>query len=130
MKPVGDRGFGDFLSAPNMASGGGGMVGTVADYFRFAQALLNGGELDGVRILGEAAAAEIIRDQLGPELGESPLRLGNFPLQNLGFGYCGAVVAPARPIFGNPGNYWWGGYASTDFWIDPRNRSSASSPPS
>lgn len=114
-------GYRTYSAPPAMASGGGGMVGTALDYYRFAQALLNDGELDGVRILSEASAKEIKRDQLGPEFGETPLTLGIVPGRGLGFGYCGSVVREgAMPLFGNPGTYWWGGYASTDFWIDPQ----------
>jgi CubicO group peptidase (beta-lactamase class C family) len=62
-----------------------------------------------------------VKDQLGPELGNSPLKLGSIPLAGLGFGYCGSVVREgASPVFGKAGSYWWGGYASTDFWIDPQ----------
>ena len=49
------------------------MVGTAADYLRFAQMLLNGGELDGVRILSEESVRNMTSDQLGPEFGEAPL---------------------------------------------------------
>lgn len=114
-------GYRTYSERPAMASGGGGMVGTALDYYRFAQALLNDGELDGVRILSEASAHEIKRDHLGPEFGETPLTLGLMPGTGLGFGYSGSVVREgAMPLFGNPGTYWWGGYASTDFWIDPQ----------
>lgn len=66
-------------------------------------------------------ADEIKADHLGPELGKAPLKLGSLALPGLGFGYCGSVVRPgAMAIFGKPGTYWWGGYASTDFWIDPQ----------
>lgn len=143
MVPMKDTRLASFLSPPAMASGGGGMVGTISDYYRFAQMLLNGGELDGVRVLSEQSAWEITRDHLGPGLGKAPLSslaslslvspdedepteprqssLLAMGLRGLGFGYCGSVVREdAMSIFGSPGSYWWGGLASTDFWIDPQ----------
>jgi CubicO group peptidase (beta-lactamase class C family) len=135
---------GGFMTPPPMASGGGGMVGTIGDYYRFAQMLANRGELDGVRVLSEESAWEITRDHLGPGLGNMPLAtllnarvtvtesggsagesgsssLRAMIFRGMGFGYCGAVVRPdAMAIFGSPGTYWWGGLASTDFWIDPQ----------
>lgn len=142
--PLTDPRLSDFRTPPSMASGGGGMVGTIGDYYRFAQMLLNGGELDGVRVLSETSAWDITRDHLGPALGDSPLAtlarlsmsnpdeapaepsaqrggLAALGFRGLGFGYCGSVVRPgAMPVFGNAGTYWWGGLASTDFWIDPQ----------
>ncbi len=115
----------NFLKRPSLDSGGGGMVGTASDYLRFAQMLLNGGELDGVRILSEAAVTEMTTDHLGPEFGNAPLgTLGAFPFDGIGFGYTGAVVKKGvkQTIFGGEGEYSWGGYASTDFWIDKKEK--------
>lgn len=143
MVPMKDERLASFLAPPAMASGGGGMVGTISDYYRFAQMLLNRGELDGVRVLSEQSAWEITRDHLGPGLGKAPLAsltsltlvspdaeepeeprqssLLAMGLRGLGFGYCGSVVREdAMSIFGSPGSYWWGGLASTEFWIDPQ----------
>lgn len=114
-----------FRTPPGRESGGGGMVGTTTDYFRFAQMLLNGGTLDGTRIISEEGVATMTRQQLGPELGDTPLgTLGSFAssalFKGIGFGYTGAVVFDGVPqtIFGGAGEYSWGGIASTDFWID------------
>jgi len=121
-----------YLKVPSQDSGGGGMVGTAADYLRFAQMLLNGGELDGVRILSEESVQEMTSDHLGPEYGDAPLSTlaqafgGLQPAEviqafkGIGFGYCGSVVrdGAGNTIFGTPGQYAWGGAASTDFWID------------
>ncbi len=111
-----------YLNVPSQDSGGGGMVSTAGDYLRFAQMLLNGGELDGVRVLSEKAVAEMTSNQLPAEMGNSPLKL--FPgvdFTGVGFGYCGAVpMKGATTVFGNDGDYTWGGYASTDFWIDKK----------
>ena len=110
---------------------GGGMVGTATDYLRFTQMLVNGGELDGVRILSEESVQKMTSDQLGPEFGEAPLstilQVYEVPpavaiqaTQGVGFGYCGAVVrdGAGNTGFGFPGQYSWGGAWSTDFWID------------
>ncbi len=116
-----------YLKIPSQDSGGGGMVATAGDYLRFAQMLLNGGELDGVRVLSEEAVAEMTSNQLPPALGDAPLNLSHlFPgmkFTGIGFGYCGAVPmkGAANTIFGDDGEYTWGGYASTDFWIDKKN---------
>jgi CubicO group peptidase (beta-lactamase class C family) len=124
-----------FLKVPSQDSGGGGMVGTAADYLRFAQMLLNGGELDGVRILSEESVQKMTSDHLGPEFGDAPLStilqaFGVPPaeailaFQGIGFGYCGSVVrdGAGSTVFGTPGQYSWGGAWSTDFWIDRRQK--------
>jgi CubicO group peptidase (beta-lactamase class C family) len=120
-----------YLKVPSHDSGGGGMVGTAADYLRFAQMLLNGGELDGVRILSEESVQKMTSDRLGPEFGDAPLStvvqaFGVPPaeavqaFQGIGFGYCGSVVrdGAGNTVFGTPGQYSWGGAWSTEFWID------------
>lgn len=110
-----------FLKEPSLDSGGGGMVGTAADYLRFAQMLLNGGELDGVRVLSEEAVEEMTSNHLPQEWGEAPLNLmAGLSFKGVGFGYCGAVPMDGygNTLFGGEGEYTWGGYASTDFWID------------
>jgi len=124
-----------YLKVPGHDSGGGGMVGTATDYLRFAQMLLNGGELDGVRILSEESVQRMTSDHLGPEFGDSPLSSilqvvfgADLPseviqaFKGIGFGYCGSVVrdGAGNTVFGTPGQYSWGGAWSTDFWIDRR----------
>ncbi len=86
-------------------SGGGGLVSTAADYMRFSQMLLNGGELDGVRILGKKTV-ELMR----------------YPHHNDRFGLGFAVVTDRQPpnILESIGNFSWGGAAATTFWIDPQ----------
>jgi CubicO group peptidase (beta-lactamase class C family) len=120
-----------YLKVPSHDSGAAGMVGTAADYLRFAQMLLNGGELDGVRILSEESVQKMTSDQLGPEFGDAPLstilQIYEVPpeaailaFQGIGFGYGGAVVrdGAGNTPFGTPGQFSWGGAWSTDFWID------------
>ena len=86
-------------------SGGGGLVSTAADYIRFSQMLLNGGELDGVRILGKKTV-ELMR----------------YPHHDDWFGLGFRVVTHRNPpnILNSVGNFGWGGAAATTFWIDPQ----------
>jgi CubicO group peptidase (beta-lactamase class C family) len=110
-----------YLKVPGLDSGGGGMVGTAADYLRFAQMLVNGGELDGTRVLSKASVDEMTTNHMGPEFGLAPLA-SIIPVgaKGVGFGYCGSVVMEGEEgtAFGSSGVYSWAGAASTDFWID------------
>ena len=94
----------DFTFFP---SGGGGLVSTAADYMRFSQMLLNGGELDGVRILGKKTV-ELMR----------------YPHHDDWFGLGFAVVTDKEPpdILESMGSFSWGGAAATTFWIDPQEK--------
>jgi CubicO group peptidase (beta-lactamase class C family) len=108
---------------PSADLGGSGLVGTAADYLRFARMLLNGGELDGIRILGADVFELLVTNHLGPEFGDRPLRAmprGLYAERGVGHGYCGVVIEdPAvRGIAGSPGEYAWAGAAGTSFWID------------
>lgn len=86
-------------------SGGGGLVSTAADYMRFSQMLLNGGELDGVHILGKKTV-ELMR----------------YPHHNNRFGLGFRVITDENPpnILESVGSFSWGGAAATTFWIDPQ----------
>ncbi|MFP6584748.1 MAG: serine hydrolase domain-containing protein [Candidatus Hydrogenedentota bacterium] len=113
-----------YLTLPGLDAGGAGLLCTASDYLRFAQMLLNGGELDGVRILKEESVREMTSDQLDPALGKSPLgALIPVMVEGIGFGYTGAVIREGytTTAFGGAGQYTWGGAASTDFWIDKEN---------
>ena len=114
----------DISRLPGLPSGGGGLYSTAADYFRFAQMLLNGGELDGVRLL-KASTVEMMRTNVLSEqvlTSNSGIGQARFsPAQ--GFGYDVAVVldpAGAKRQVGK-GSYWWWGIGGTWFWIDPTN---------
>jgi CubicO group peptidase (beta-lactamase class C family) len=106
-------------------SGGGGLVSTSADYLRFCQMLLNGGELDGVRILGRKTIELMASNHLpaGGTLADYALRggYGEVGFEGMGFGL--TVAVGQGPVathgVGSPGEYMWGGAASTLFWIDP-----------
>ena len=105
---------------PNFLSGGGGMVSTVHDYLRFAQMLLNRGELDGVRILSRKTLQYMASDHL-VTLPQAKSGLSYLPGPGYGFGLgfgvrtdAGAAVMP-----GSVGDFTWSGLAGTYFWIDP-----------
>ncbi|MDP1738754.1 MAG: serine hydrolase domain-containing protein [Caulobacter sp.] len=103
---------------PTAASGGGGLVSTLRDYTRFAQMLLNGGELDGVRILSPATIRLMASNHLtDAQLAGNPIGPG------VGFGLDVAVIMdPARAgTLAGKGTYSWGGAAGTWFWVDPEN---------
>ena len=104
-----------------MLSGGGGLLSTLSDYLRFAQMLLNGGELDGHRVLKRETVALMMRDHLPPGLTPIPPITPDWPPGKNGFGYGGAVrVDSDTTPPGSPGTFRWAGAASTFFWIDPQ----------
>jgi CubicO group peptidase (beta-lactamase class C family) len=109
-----DGGGNNYLKPPTFFSGGGGLVSTAKDYIRFCQMLLNGGVLDGVRILSPLTVDFMHRNQLPDEMGEMS------PGSGLGFGLDFAVVLnPVEADSVSEGEYFWGGLAGTWFWIDP-----------
>ncbi|MBO9544685.1 serine hydrolase domain-containing protein [Caulobacter sp.] len=110
----------DITKPPAMASGGGGLVSTNADYARFAQMLLNGGELDGHRILKPESVKLMRTNALSDTIMSSDPSFST--AKGRGFGLDFAVVldsAKAGPY--GQGTYSWGGAAGTWFWIDPKN---------
>jgi CubicO group peptidase (beta-lactamase class C family) len=106
-------------------SGGGGLVSTTADYVRFVRMLLNGGELDGTRILGRRTIEFMTTNHLpgGGQLGDFALpgSYGEAGTEGVGFGLTMAVSIgePETQIVGTRGDFYWGGAASTAFWVDP-----------
>jgi CubicO group peptidase (beta-lactamase class C family) len=114
-----------YRQQPSFLSGGGGLVSTGADYLRFCEMLLSGGELDGVRILGRKTVELMTANHLP---GDGDLRsfampgsYGEVGFDGIGFGLTMAVAkAPtATQVIGSAGEYMWGGAASTIFWADP-----------
>ena len=99
-------------------SGGAGMVGTIGDYARFAQMLLNGGELDGRRYLTRETVALMISDHIGPGTGIARDAEFDFPGADSGFGLGFAVRTRANPPL-PAGEYRWDGVGGTFFFIDP-----------
>jgi CubicO group peptidase (beta-lactamase class C family) len=113
-----------FLSPPSFISGGGGLCSTAADYLTFCRALLNGGELGGVRLLGPKTLALMTTNHLPggrelPELSRSLFSEAAYHGVGFGLGFS-VTMDPARTLIpGSPGEYAWGGAATTSFWIDP-----------
>ena len=108
----GDPADSPYLEPTTFFSGGGGLVASTMDYMRFCQMVLNGGELEGVRILSPLTIDLMHRNQLPRALGEmSP---------GTGFGLDFAVIVDPVAAAGiSQGEYYWGGAAGTWFWIDP-----------
>ena len=105
----------DFLIDPVFESGGGGLVSTAMDYMRFSQMVLNGGELDGVRILAPLTVDLMHRDQTPKAMAGSVLGA-----QGTSFGLDFAVIEdPVEAESYSTGEFYWGGAAGTWFWIDP-----------
>lgn len=103
-------------------SGGGGLVSTLSDYFRFLEMLRRGGELDGERVLAKRSVAFMRRNHLERDIAD--MGEGSFSemsMQGVGFGLGGSVLRePALSgMPGSVGDYSWGGMASTFFWLDP-----------
>ncbi len=112
----------DVTATPNNDSGGAGGVSTAADYLRFAQMLLNGGRLDAVRVLSRSTVALMTADHLGKldaALTPGELLLGT-PGYTFGLGFAVRREAGLAGAPGSPGEYMWGGFAGTYFWIDPK----------
>lgn len=143
-----------YLSEPKLCSGGGGLVSTASDYLRYSQMLLNKGELEGARILGRKTVelmtcnhlpgnmdlsgmgyllhSETRAEGVGMGLGaRHKLRRSGIRTQTrhdgVGFGLGGYVLLDpaAAQILGSPGEFGWGGAASTTFWIDSREELTA-----
>ena len=102
-------------------SGGGGMVSTATDYARFLQMLLNGGTLDGQRILGPKTVAYMTADQLGSAVVPGPYYLPG-PGYGFGLGFAVRLDVGVSPVNGSPGDYSWGGAGGTAFWVDPKEQ--------
>lgn len=111
-----------FAAPRRLCSGGGGLVSTAADYMRFCRLMLNRGELDGVRLLSPKTVDLMTMNHLGGDMADmGQPRFSESPYNGVGFGLGFSVMLdPAKAqILGTPGEYAWGGAASTAFWIDP-----------
>jgi CubicO group peptidase (beta-lactamase class C family) len=115
---------------PDLFSGGGGMFSTAGDYARFSQMLLNGGELEGVRILGPKTIALMTSDQLPANTERHTpvaMALGSFgPTPEMGtsfgLGFGVRVDAGRNPVPGSIGDFSWAGITGTYFWVDPKEK--------
>jgi len=111
-----------YLAPRRVNSGGGGLVSTAADYLRFCQFMLNKGELDGVRLLGRKTVELMTMNHLNGDMADMGTpRFSESTYTGIGFGLGFSVmIDPAKAyIAGTPGEFAWGGAASTAFWIDP-----------
>lgn len=113
---------GDYTQPARLEAGGAGLVSSASDYLNFAQMLLNQGELNGTRLLSPFTARLLMSDQFDGRLA-SYLPEQSIPvMKGMGHGFAGTVVThpQQRGCLGSLGEYSWGGWASTHFWIDPK----------
>ncbi|MBN9403924.1 MAG: beta-lactamase family protein [Burkholderiales bacterium] len=111
-------------------SGGGGLLSTTADYHRFTQMLLRGGELDGARLLGSRTLRAMTRNTLpgGQDLVQFGIPLFaevKYDGQGFGLGFSVVQDPVAAGTLGSVGEFAWGGAASTAFWVDPAEQITA-----
>jgi CubicO group peptidase (beta-lactamase class C family) len=110
-------------------SGGGGLISTASDYARFCQMLVNGGQLDGVRLLSPKTLALMTSDQVpqhASRVGELAVTQDLNPLpeigQSFGLGFAVRTDLGHSPVSGSVGDYFWAGAAGTYFWVDPQEK--------
>jgi CubicO group peptidase (beta-lactamase class C family) len=115
----------DVSAVPDNDSGGAGAVSTPGDYLRFAQMLLNGGQLDGARVLSRSTVALMTSDSLGTRI-EAPITPGELllgtPGYTFGLGFAVRQGPGVAAVPGSAGEYMWAGYAGTYFWVDPKEQ--------
>ena len=113
----------DVSAEPMNDSGGAGALSTATDYLRFGQMLLNGGELDGVRVLSRSTIKLMTSDHLGTRIA-APLQPGELllgtPGYTFGLGFAVRQGDGVAGVSGSAGEFMWAGYAGTYFWVDPR----------
>lgn len=112
-----------FTKPPSIPSGGGGLVGTATDYMRFSQMMLNGGELDGVRLLGRKSVELMTTNHLPQHCLPMVAAKGwEHYTKGYGFGLGVKVLmdVPQSQTLGSVGEFGWAGAANTDFWVDPK----------
>jgi CubicO group peptidase (beta-lactamase class C family) len=116
-----------YANPPALESGGGGLVSTVGDYLRFSRMLLNGGELDGVRVLSPKTVALFSLNHLPgnremTDMGLAPGLFNEAGYAGIGFSLgCGVTIDVAKTrLPGTVGEFFWGGAAATAFWVDPK----------
>jgi CubicO group peptidase (beta-lactamase class C family) len=124
LKLIDDPERSTYLRQPTFFSGGGGLTGTTADYFRFCEMLRRGGELDGTRILGPRTLDLMHRNHLAGGKDLASMAIGAFSetaYEGVGFGL-GFAMTLGEVEAGTlgAGDYYWGGAASTIFWVDPK----------
>jgi CubicO group peptidase (beta-lactamase class C family) len=108
----------NMLEKPAMESGGGGLVSTTMDYARFCQMLLNGGALDGVRLVGRKTLELMASDHLAPDVKIQGTLVP--PGHSFGLGFAVRTQQGIASFPGSLGQFFWSGMAGTFFWIDPK----------
>jgi len=115
----------DVSTVPGNDSGGAGAVSTPGDYLRFGQMLLNGGQLDGARVLSRTTVALMTSDSLGTRI-ETPITPGDgllgTPGYTFGLGFAVRQGPGVAAVPGSAGEFMWAGYAGTYFWVDPKEQ--------
>ena len=118
----------DISAQPKNDSGGAGAVSTAADYLRFSQMLMNGGVLDGQRVLSRTTVKLMTSDHLGNFIIQNP-QPGELLLGTKGYTFgLGFAVRTGDGVAGVPGSageFMWAGYAGTYFWVDPKEQVTA-----
>ena len=117
LKPVDEDDPPEYTVPPKRPGGGGGLVSTVDDYLRFCQMMLNGGELDGQRVLMPATVRFMRMNHLKPD---QEMVTGYGPGGGYGLGFAVLLNPAMNGRIGNVGEVAWGGLAKTFFWIDPK----------
>lgn len=115
---------GDYAKQPTMASGGGGMVSTAEDYYRFALMLANGGELDGKRVLAPSTVKLMTSEHMPESLLTGEFGIGMSVIRpGFAWGYdCAVIFDPAAAdLSDGKGTFFWDGAAGTWFFVDPTN---------
>jgi CubicO group peptidase (beta-lactamase class C family) len=124
LKLIDDPFGSDFTKEPGFKSGGGGLTGTSADYMRFCEMLRRGGELDGARVLGPRTIELMHMNHLPENKDLTQLALGTFSEtanEGVGFGLgFASTLGQVQTGTLGAGDYYWGGAASTIFWVDPK----------
>ncbi|MEP7216949.1 MAG: serine hydrolase domain-containing protein, partial [Anaerolineaceae bacterium] len=124
LKLIDDPETSTYLTRPSFFSGGGGLTSTTADYLRFSEMLRRGGELDGHRVLGPRTIQLMAKNHLAGGKDLSSMAVGAFSetaYEGVGFGL-GFAMTLSEVDSGSlgEGDYYWGGAASTIFWVDPK----------
>jgi CubicO group peptidase (beta-lactamase class C family) len=111
----------DFSKPQTFFAGGHGLVSTAGDYLRFAQMLANGGELEGARILGPRTIEYMTSNHVNAQIDKGPTFLPG-PGYGFGLGFATRIERGQSEWPGSPGDFYWGGYAGTYFWVDPEEQ--------
>ena len=124
MKPYDPGARSAWSRAPGYFSGGGGLCSTIADYHRFARMLLNGGELDGARIVSPHTLKLMTANHIPgghdlTQVSKSLFSEADYAGMGFGLGFASVLDAASTMVPGNAGEFFWGGMFSTAFFVDP-----------